>query len=575
MASLLIVDPRERTRLALRGVLERVGHSVEDVASVAEARDRLGAGTVELVVCDIHLAGEPDLAVICQMGGGLPDADLIIVGAEDAAETDNAMAVGGYGQLGKPFRPNEVVLQVNSALRRRDLNLARRGRTEGLGPHPNEPEVDVLTRTTAAREALEQSQQAEARSPLSEFATVQRLVAALTMRTGETRGHLERTSRGTAALAAAAGLRDWTYDEVRAAAMLHDVGKIGIPESTLLKPGPLDDEERSVVRLHCELGARIIGESGSGVMALAATVALSHHERWDGKGYPRGLAGDSIPFEGRILHVVDAFDAMTSPSVYHAAVSPDQAMRVIHAERARKFDPELVDLFAAEIDGMLAIRDRYTEPDPGRGVRVILVSDRRLFADALSRALMAAPGIVVVGTPASLGDVDVLLAARDADVVIIDADLTDIRTSPHICRQVLTSHPRTAVLLLAARDDDGILRAAFDAGCAGVVLRDRAFDDLPAAVLAAHRGEPVVSRSRFQALLNRGSSEAHGGLTLRETTVLGLMAEGLSNDVIAARLFVSLNTARNHVQRILTKLSAHSKLEAVVEATRRGLLPKD
>jgi DNA-binding NarL/FixJ family response regulator len=221
---------------------------------------------------------------------------------------------------------------------------------------------------------------------------------------------------------------------------------------------------------------------------------------------------------------------------------------------------------------MVVIRDDYPDRAPGPQIRVVVGDARPLFADALARALAATTGIAVVGTAGSGGAVETLLAGRAADVVVIEAELADIG-GVGVGRRILAAHPHMAVILLAARDDDAMLLAALNAGCAGVVLRDRAFDDLTAGIGAAHRGEPVISSARLGALLNHRSAQVHAGLTRREIAVLALMADGLSNEAIARQLVVTLNTVRNHVQRILTKLSSHSKLEAVAEAARRDLLP--
>jgi putative two-component system response regulator len=566
MTHLLIVDHEDEVRSSLRFVLERGGHSVREAASVAEARDRLEAETFDLVLYEVNMAGDSGLELVRQLAAELPDTVVVTVtSVDDPVLAEEAMAMGAYGYLVKPIGSNEALISVDSALRRRDLERAHRS-------HLDELESKVLSRTTALRQALQQLEQAQTRSQLAGRETAERLVAALTLRSEETGGHIERMSRYGAALAARAGLDAWSDDEFRVAAMLHDVGKIGVPDAILLKPGPLSENEFAAIRRHCHLGVSLIGESRSRVLGLGARIALTHHERWDGTGYPASLAGEAIPIEGRVTAIADVFDALTSDRVYRAAVAPDQAMSMMRAERARQFDPAMLDLFEADLAGMVAIRDAYPDPEPGPQIRVVIGDARPLFTDALARALAATTGIAVVGTAGSGEAAESLVAERPTDVVVIEADLTD-RRGVGVARRILAAHPQVAVILLAARDDDAMLLAALDAGCAGVVLRDRAFDDLAAAIGAAHRGEPVISSARLGVLLNYRTAQIHAGLTRRETTVLALMADGLSNEAIAQRLVVTLNTVRNHVQRILTKLSSHSKLEAVVEAARRGLLP--
>ena len=567
MARLLIVDDEDLVRLSLRRVLERGGHSVEEAVSVGEARECLAAGSFDLILCDINMAGESGLALVRQVAAELPDTAVVMVtGVDDPEVADEAVTLGAYGYLVKPFQPNEVLINVHSGLRRRSLERARRSYTEEL-------ESKVLVRGSALRDALKRLDEAETGAELAERGTVARLVTALTLRSEETGGHIERMSRYAAALAARRGIHAWTWDEFRLAAMLHDVGKIGVPDSILLKPGPLTGEEFAAIKRHPDLGASLLNPGASRVLILGARIALTHHERWDGSGYPAGLMGDAIAVEGRVAAVADVFDALTSHRIYRPAMSPEAAMELMLAERARQFDPDLLDLFAASLEEMLTIRERHAEPAPPAEVRVAVVDGRRLFTDALVRVLASTEGITVVGTARSAADAERVLAGREVDVVVIDAALTD-PVGVDLAARIVDSRPETAVILLAARDDDTMLLRALDAGCAGVVQRDRAFDDLAAAIVAANAGEPVMSPSRLMALLGQRTSGSDPGLTPREVEVLRLMAEGLSNKAIAARLVVSLNTARNHSQRILTKLSAHSKLEAIAEANRRGLLPR-
>jgi response regulator RpfG family c-di-GMP phosphodiesterase len=404
--------------------------------------------------------------------------------------------------------------------------------------------------------------------------TVDRLVSALALHGEETGSHIQRMSRYAAVLARQRGIETWTEDEIRIAAMLHDVGKIGIPDSILLKPGSLTEAELDVIRRHCDMGATLLAGGTSRVLVLGRRIALTHHEHWDGSGYPAGLAGDNIPIEGRIAMIADVFDALTSHRVYRPAMSINEAVEMMRAERGRQLDPELLELFEASLDEMLAIRDSYAEPTfDHQHIAVLLIDARRMFAGAIARLLTDTDGITVIGSAATSADGVALARERSPDVVVIDAELPDdhgVTTADRI----RTEQPGIAVILLSTSNDDELLLRALDVGCAGVITRDRAFDELLPAILVAHTGEPLVPAARLLSLLNRRRSPDPdvGQLTRREVEVLHLMAEGLANDIIAQRLILSLNTVRNHVQRILNKLGAHSKLEAVVEADRRGLL---
>jgi putative two-component system response regulator len=143
----------------------------------------------------------------------------------------------------------------------------------------------------------------------------------------------------------------------------HDVGKIGIPDRVLLKPGPLDPDEWKIMQSHAHIGAEIIGQHDHGVLGLARNIALSHHEKWDGSGYPNGLAGKDIPLEGRICAIADVFDALTSIRPYKKAWTESEALDFLVKQKGKHFDPELVDLFLAQMPAIRAIRERWAEQD--------------------------------------------------------------------------------------------------------------------------------------------------------------------------------------------------------------------
>ena len=143
--------------------------------------------------------------------------------------------------------------------------------------------------------------------------------------------------------------------------MLHDVGKIGVPDAILLKTGPLDEEEHAIIKRHPEMGSSLLADGDSPVLRLGAQIALTHHERWDGHGYPRGLADGDIPTAGRIAGIADVFDAMTSKRVYRPALPVTDAIEHMQSERARHFDPQLLDLFIRSIDDIETIRAAYPD----------------------------------------------------------------------------------------------------------------------------------------------------------------------------------------------------------------------
>jgi putative two-component system response regulator len=165
----------------------------------------------------------------------------------------------------------------------------------------------------------------------------------------ETSEHTERVGTMAAMLGRAAGVTDELADLIARAAPLHDLGKVGVPDAVLLKPGKLSAAEFDLVRTHTTIGARIIGETTSEVLGLARVIAETHHERWNGEGYPAGLKGEAIPLSGRVVAVCDVFDALTHERPYKAAWSIEEALQELVAERGRFFDPHLVDLFVDRV----------------------------------------------------------------------------------------------------------------------------------------------------------------------------------------------------------------------------------
>ena len=150
-------------------------------------------------------------------------------------------------------------------------------------------------------------------------------------------------------------------DDLLHAAPMHDVGKIGIPDRVLQKPGPLDPDEWKIMQGHAQIGADIIVRHEHGVLGLARNIALTHHEKWDGSGYPNGLAGTAIPLEGRICAIVDVFDALTSIRPYKKAWTEQEALNFLVEQKGRHFDPVLVDLFLTQMPAIRAIRERWAE----------------------------------------------------------------------------------------------------------------------------------------------------------------------------------------------------------------------
>jgi methanogenic corrinoid protein MtbC1 len=233
---------------------------------------------------------------------------------------------------------------------------------------------EIEGRSTELKRALSELEIAQAE-------TVRRLSMAVEFRDEDTGAHIERIGRFSTLLAEQIGMEPDFCERLMHAAPLHDVGKVAIPDAILLKPGPLTADERAIVETHAEEGHRLVRGSSSSILDLAATIALSHQEKWDGTGYPRGLAGEAIPIEGRIVAVADVFDALTSDRVYRKAFSVEEAVQMMREQRGRHFDPVLLDAFM-EVLGR-------SGPDARERVRadplVLAESTLETYATALER----------------------------------------------------------------------------------------------------------------------------------------------------------------------------------------------
>ena len=247
------------------------------------------------------------------------------------------------------------------------------GRTLGIR-ELGELEDAIESRTSELKRALSELEIAQAE-------TVQRLSMAVEFRDEDTGAHIERIGRFSVLLAEHIGMDAEFCERLRHAAPLHDVGKVAIPDAILLKPGPLTPEERAIVETHAEEGHRLVRGSSSSILDMAATIALSHQEKWDGSGYPRGLKGEAIPIEGRIVAVADVFDALTSDRVYRKAFSVEEAVQMMREQRGRHFDPVLLDAFMEVLGRSGPDAREQLRRDP----EALVESTLETFATALER----------------------------------------------------------------------------------------------------------------------------------------------------------------------------------------------
>ena len=302
------------------------------------------------------LENEPDLIIVdymmpeldglefirrCRAHPALRDRPILMVTA--AVEKEilyAALEAGATDFLTKPIDRNEFLPRVRNMLQLRAAMAASAHRAEELAE--------------AVRQATQEVH-------LRERETIMRLARAAEFRDPDTGAHILRMANYSALIARHMGLPDEAVDHLLSAAPMHDVGKLGTPDHILLKPGRLSPAEMEVMRRHAQIGYEILRNSDSPMLQMAADIALSHHEKYDGSGYPHGKAGDGIPLTGRIAAVADVFDALTSDRPYKAAWPIEQARDHLLAGRGHHFDPVCVDLFLADWDGILEIRSTYCD----------------------------------------------------------------------------------------------------------------------------------------------------------------------------------------------------------------------
>ena len=404
---------------------------------------------------------------------------------------------------------------------------------------------------------------------------IERLSRALSLRDEETGRHIERMSRYAASLATRVGYSGLTPDEFRMAAALHDVGKIGVTDTILLKPGELAPDERAAMQRHSSIGYQLLAGSSGPVMEAAARIALGHHEWWDGSGYPRGLKGGAIPEEARIAAIADVFDAMTSPRVYKPALSIAETREFMTgAGRGTQFEPRLVDAFFEDLSEVMAIRQQFPEEERDERIRVFIVDDHEILVESLGRLLASQANVQLVGSARTAEEAVRTIPLYLPDVVLMDFDLPD-GNGADTTDTIRALVPGVRVVMLTSWSDHETMSRAVAAGCSGFVSKGDTGERLMAAIVAAHDGEFPQEFVELRNVLNRLPRTNRGvgsDLRPRELEVLELMASGSTNKVIASELFLSVNTVRNHVQNIFYKLDVHSKLEAVARAVQEGIL---
>ncbi len=347
----LVVDDEEDIRESLREMLEFLGHHVETASNGHEALAKLESG-FDLVLTDVVMPGIDGFEVVETIRKKYSVYDLPIImvtGMSGRQDRLRAVEVGANDFISKPFDLTEIKARSSSLLQMKDAQ-------DALKRHQVELESTVRQRTAALREALDEMVETQNQLRSAHLETIQRLVSAAEFKDRDTSNHIQRMSRYCALIANKLHLPPHEVELILHASPMHDIGKIGTPEEILLKPGKLNAEEWKLMRKHTLYGRQILRDSSSELLQAGEIIALTHHERWDGMGYPNGLAGDEIPVWGRICAVADVFDALTSERPYKRAFSNEEAVRLLVEGRGKQFDPQLVDIFVNNFDNVLDIQ---------------------------------------------------------------------------------------------------------------------------------------------------------------------------------------------------------------------------
>jgi putative two-component system response regulator len=355
MARVLVVDDEPELRSLLCRVLDGDGHDTVTAEDVPAACAHLARSAFELVLCDVNMPGRSGLDFIRDALATDSDLAVVMVTAVDDPELAGvALELGAYGYVVKPFRASELSIAVGNALRRRRLEIENRSYREHL-------EQVVLDRTAALRAAVGDLERKEWELQASREETIYRLARAAESRNQETGLHIERVSRYSTLLAMRLGLEPVRCELIRLASPLHDIGKIAISDRILLKPGALSPEERREMEDHAELGQAMLAGSGQELLDLAADIAWTHHERFDGLGYPRGLVAGEIPIEGRIVAVADVFDALTSERVYRPELPVAEALSLMSVGRGTQLDPDVLDMLLDSLPAVLSLKAKHAD----------------------------------------------------------------------------------------------------------------------------------------------------------------------------------------------------------------------
>ena len=349
-AVILVVDDQEQNIELLEAYLLPQGYEVVKATNGKDALMLLSGNRIDLILLDVMMPEMDGFEVTRSIRRETSNRFLPIILVTALRETEDrveGIEAGCDDFISKPVDKSELLARVRSLLKIKAYN-------DLLGDYRKELEFDIAKRMGELTHSSEKSKE-------STLETIHRLAGAAEYRDRHAAAHNRRMSRYAAFVARRMGLGDDTIENILFASGLHDLGMAGVPDSIVSKPDRLDPEERQAMMLHCAIGARILDGSDVGYLQIGASIALCHHEKWDGSGYPKGLKGIEIPIAGRIAAIADVFDALTTARPYRDALSDEMALAIVRDGKGSHFDPDVADAFFAIRDEILAAKAEWRD----------------------------------------------------------------------------------------------------------------------------------------------------------------------------------------------------------------------
>ncbi len=442
MSRILVIDDEDVIRMLVMEILETAGHEVTGAESAERALVLLEHLEFDLVVSDVVMPGLSGLELLEAVRAENASLPVVLVTGAGTYDTlSQALTRGAAGLVTKPFAHAELQAAV----------------------------ADALERSARSRDDLKER--------LLAPTLASALANAIEARDSYLHGHCERLASLAVRLAELLELPADDVETIRLGAILHDIGKIGIPDRVLLKPAALDDDERRIVETHPDIGDKLLEPLE--LLAAARPIVRHHHERWDGDGYPDGLAGAAIPLGARVVAVADSVEVMSARQLYRQPRTPEQIVAELYAQRGAQWDPGLVDLVLALIDsgelqlganGLRLLEHAAGEPSLP-ATAILLVEDDDEHARLVVRTLEEALGDTIVARARSAADAAELLTGSTWALAIVDSQLRDGHGLDVL--DALRAHdPSLPVVLLTGESSDELAIEAFRHGASDYVGKD-------------------------------------------------------------------------------------------------------